>query len=121
MFGGAPEDEPDRRPRHPGPADPRLEASPDAAEQTASLVELRIAVEPEAARLAARRASSAQIAELVAMPLTDLAAALQPAANRADFEAAYESIESGEFTEVATMIAADLVARIQVLVDLGLG
>ena len=61
------------------------------------------------------------IAELVAMPLTDLAAALQPAANRVDFEAAYESIESGEFTEVATMIAADLVARIQVLVDLGLG
>ncbi|PRC55552.1 ABC transporter, partial [Mycobacterium sp. ITM-2017-0098] len=27
----------------------------------------------------------------------------------------------GEFTEVATMIAADLVARIAVLVDLGLG
>ena len=42
-------------------------ASPDAAEQTASLVELRIAVEPEAARLAAQRASSAQIAELVAI------------------------------------------------------
>ncbi|TQR86960.1 excinuclease ABC subunit UvrA [Mycobacterium hodleri] len=61
------------------------------------------------------------IAELVAMPLTDLAAALAPAANRVDFDAAYESIESGEFTEVATMIAADLVARIQVLVDLGLG
>jgi excinuclease ABC subunit A len=61
------------------------------------------------------------IAELVAMPLTDLAAALGPAANRVDAEAAYESIESGELTEVATVIAADLVARIQVLVDLGLG
>lgn len=61
------------------------------------------------------------IAELVAMPLTDLAATLEPAANRVVVDAAYESIESGEFTEVATMIAADLVARIQVLVDLGLG
>jgi len=61
------------------------------------------------------------IADLVAMPLTDLAAVLQPAADRVEFDAAYESIESGEFTEVATMIAADLVARIQVLLDLGLG
>ena len=61
------------------------------------------------------------IAEFVAMPLTDLADALRPAATRTDFEAAYESTESGELTEVATMIAADLVARIQVLIDLGLG
>ncbi|MEU0497238.1 excinuclease ABC subunit UvrA [Mycobacterium sp. NPDC006124] len=61
------------------------------------------------------------IAELVTMPLTALAAALEPAANRVDVDAAYESIESGEFTEVATMIAADLVARIRVLLDLGLG
>ncbi|HEY6577589.1 MAG TPA: excinuclease ABC subunit UvrA, partial [Mycobacterium sp.] len=61
------------------------------------------------------------IAEYVAMPLTDLADALRPAATRTDFEAAYESTESGELTEVATMIAADLVARIQVLIDLGLG
>ncbi|MCV7420912.1 excinuclease ABC subunit UvrA [Mycobacterium yunnanensis] len=61
------------------------------------------------------------IAEMVALPLTELAAALEPAANRVDFDAAYESIESGEFTEVATMIAADLVARIRVLLDLGLG
>jgi excinuclease ABC subunit A len=61
------------------------------------------------------------IAEYVAMPLTDLAEALRPAATRTDFEAAYESTESGELTEVATMIAADLVARIQVLIDLGLG
>ena len=61
------------------------------------------------------------IAEYVAMPLTDLADALQPAATRTDAGAAWESTESGELTEVATMIAADLVARIQVLVELGLG
>jgi excinuclease ABC subunit A len=61
------------------------------------------------------------IADFVAMPLTDLAAALKPAADRVDARAAYESTESGEFTEVATLIAADLVARIDVLVDLGLG
>ncbi len=61
------------------------------------------------------------IAELVALPLTALAEVLAPAAARTEFAAAYESTESGEFTEVATMIAADLVARIAVLVDLGLG
>lgn len=61
------------------------------------------------------------IAELVALPLTTLAEVLTPAATRTEFAAAYESTESGEFTEVATMIAADLVARIGVLVDLGLG
>ncbi|BBY89650.1 excinuclease ABC subunit UvrA [Mycolicibacterium tokaiense] len=61
------------------------------------------------------------IAELVSLPLTVLAEVLQPAATRTEFAAAYESTESGEFTEVATMIAADLVARIAVLVDLGLG
>ncbi|MDF2824961.1 MAG: uvrA1, partial [Mycobacterium sp.] len=61
------------------------------------------------------------IADYVAMPLSGLADALTPAAGRAEFEAAFESTESGEFTEVATMIAADLVARIAVLVDLGLG
>jgi excinuclease ABC subunit A len=61
------------------------------------------------------------IAEYVAMPLTELADALRPAATRTDAAAAYESTESGELTEVATMIAADLVARIQVLLDLGLG
>ena len=72
-------------------------------------------------RHCASRSPGKTIAELVAMPLTDLAAALEPAADRVDAEAAYESIESGELTEVATMIAADLVARIRVLVDLGLG
>ncbi|BBZ26509.1 excinuclease ABC subunit A [Mycolicibacterium madagascariense] len=65
--------------------------------------------------------AGANIAELVALPLTELADALRPAATRTEFQTAYESTESGELTEVATMIAADLVARIQVLVDLGLG
>lgn len=61
------------------------------------------------------------IADYGAMALTDLAAALRPAANRMDVESAYASTESGELTEVATVIATDLVARIQVLIDLGLG
>ncbi|BBZ33228.1 excinuclease ABC subunit UvrA [Mycolicibacterium confluentis] len=61
------------------------------------------------------------IADMVAMPLTELSETLGPAATRTEFEAAYESLESGEHTEVATMIAADLVARIGVLIDLGLG
>jgi excinuclease ABC subunit A len=61
------------------------------------------------------------IAELVTLPLTELVEVLRPAATRTDFEAAFEGTESGELTEVATMIAADLVARIQVLIELGLG
>ena len=61
------------------------------------------------------------ISDYVAMSLTDLANALRPTSTRTDAGAAYESTESGELTEVATMIAADLVARIEVLVDLGLG
>lgn len=42
-------------------------ASPDRAEQLASMVELRAAIEPEAARLAARRATSAEVGELMAL------------------------------------------------------
>ena len=61
------------------------------------------------------------IAEYAAMPLADLADALRPTAARSDAGAAYESTQSGELTEVATMIAADLVARVQILIDLGLG
>lgn len=61
------------------------------------------------------------IAEYAAMPLADLADVLRPTACRTDAAPAYESTESGELTEVATMIAADLVARLQVLIDLGLG
>ncbi|MGB7164717.1 MAG: ABC transporter, partial [Mycobacterium sp.] len=61
------------------------------------------------------------IADYAAMPLADLADTLRPTASRTDAAAAYESTKSGELTEVATMIAADLVARLQVLIDLGLG
>src|SRR6201996_6989245 len=61
------------------------------------------------------------IADYVAMPLAELADTLRATASRTDAAAAYESTESGELTEVATMIAADLVARLEVLIDLGLG
>jgi excinuclease ABC subunit A len=61
------------------------------------------------------------IADYAAMPLADLADTLRPTATRTDAGAAYESTKSGELTEVATMIAADLVARLQILIDLGLG
>ena len=61
------------------------------------------------------------IADYAAMPLADLVNTLAPTASRTDAAAAYESTKSGELTEVATMIAADLVARLQILIDLGLG
>ena len=61
------------------------------------------------------------IADFAAMPLADLADTLAPVAARTDATAAYESTASGELTEVATMIAADLVARLRVLIELGLG
>lgn len=41
--------------------------SPDRAVQLASMVELRAAIEPEAARLAAVRATSQQVSELIAL------------------------------------------------------
>ena len=61
------------------------------------------------------------IADYVAMPLAELADTLAPVAARTDAAAAYESTASGELTEVATMITADLVARLRVLIELGLG
>jgi excinuclease ABC subunit A len=61
------------------------------------------------------------IAELNAMPLGPLADTLRPTAELSNAAAAWESSESGEATEVAVTIAKDLVARIAVLVDLGLG
>lgn len=61
------------------------------------------------------------IADYAGMPLAELADTLRPKASRTDAGTAYESTESGELTEVATRIAADLVARLHVLVDLGLG
>jgi excinuclease ABC subunit A len=61
------------------------------------------------------------IAELSAMALTELAGILLRTAQIDDPDAAYLSVQSGETTEVAVMIAGDLHARIQVLVELGLG
>lgn len=61
------------------------------------------------------------IADYAATPLAGLADTLAPVAARTDAAAAYESTSSGELTEVATMIAADLVARLRVLIELGLG
>ncbi|KAE8763259.1 excinuclease ABC subunit UvrA [Georgenia thermotolerans] len=61
------------------------------------------------------------IAEVNAMPLTDVAALLRPVADLPDAGAATPSAGSGEATEVAVRISADLVGRIDVLLDLGLG
>jgi excinuclease ABC subunit A len=61
------------------------------------------------------------IAELSALPLGTLAELLRPAAELEDPEPAYLSAVSGERSEVAKMIAADLRERITVLLELGLG
>jgi excinuclease ABC subunit A len=61
------------------------------------------------------------IAEVNAMPLAEVVALLRPIAELADAGAAVSSAESGETTEVAVRISADLVARVRVLLDLGLG
>ncbi|MDO9357082.1 MAG: excinuclease ABC subunit UvrA, partial [Solirubrobacteraceae bacterium] len=61
------------------------------------------------------------IAELAALSLQELAGVLRPTAHISVPEAAWRSSTSGEQSEVAVMIAADLIARIEVLLDLGLG
>ncbi|MFN2561454.1 MAG: excinuclease ABC subunit UvrA [Jatrophihabitans sp.] len=61
------------------------------------------------------------IADVNARALTDLVDRLRPTAELSDASAATSSAESGETTEVAVRICADLVARIEVLLDLGLG
>jgi excinuclease ABC subunit A len=61
------------------------------------------------------------IAALSALPLADLAEHLRPTSELENASAAYESVHSGERTEVAVTITRDLVARIDVLVGLGLG
>jgi excinuclease ABC subunit A len=61
------------------------------------------------------------IAELNALPLVELAEILRPIAELAEPGAAWESSDSGESTEVAVTITRDLVARIEVLLGLGLG
>ncbi|MGN6577157.1 MAG: ATP-binding cassette domain-containing protein [Nocardioides sp.] len=61
------------------------------------------------------------IAEVNAMSLTEVVALLRPVAELTEAGAATSSARSGEATEVAVRICADLVARIEVLLDLGLG
>jgi excinuclease ABC subunit A len=61
------------------------------------------------------------IAELNRMSLAGVADTLRPTASIADADAAWESTESGERSEVAVRIASDVVARIEVLLSLGLG
>ena len=61
------------------------------------------------------------IAEVNALSLTGLVELLRPVAELSEAGAATSSAGSGEATEVAVRICADLVARIEVLLDLGLG
>ncbi|GAB3345399.1 excinuclease ABC subunit UvrA [Modestobacter lapidis] len=61
------------------------------------------------------------IAEVNAMPLAEVAAWLRPVALLAEPGAATPTAQSGESTEVAVRISADLVTRVDVLLDLGLG
>ncbi|SDQ19791.1 excinuclease ABC subunit UvrA [Microbacterium sp. cf332] len=61
------------------------------------------------------------IAELNALPMSDLADILRPTAALTDAGPALPTSSSGEHTDVAVAIATDLLARIEVLTDLGLG
>lgn len=61
------------------------------------------------------------IAELGALPLAEVVGLLRPLAEQTAPGAATSAASSGEHTEVAARIGADLVARIEVLLDLGLG
>ncbi|GAB3436904.1 hypothetical protein GCM10027517_07710 [Phycicoccus ginsengisoli] len=61
------------------------------------------------------------IAELNALSFTELVALLRPAAELPEAAAATSSADSGEATEVAVRLCTDLVGRVRVLLDLGLG
>ena len=67
------------------------------------------------------RFAGCSIADVNAMALTRLVELLRPVAGLADPDAAVPTAGSGETSEVAVRICADLVARVQVLLDLGLG
>jgi excinuclease ABC subunit A len=60
-------------------------------------------------------------AAMAALALDELAAVLRPTTEIEDPDAAYLSTQSGERSEVAVQIACDLVKRIEVLTELGLG
>ncbi|MEO5653317.1 MAG: excinuclease ABC subunit UvrA [Marmoricola sp.] len=61
------------------------------------------------------------IAQTNALSFTELVELLRPVAELTEAAAATSSADSGEGTEVAVRICVDLVARVQVLLDLGLG
>jgi excinuclease ABC subunit A len=61
------------------------------------------------------------IAQVNAMPLSQVVELLRPVATLPEASAATSSAESGESTEVAVRICTDVVARVEVLLDLGLG
>ncbi len=61
------------------------------------------------------------IAQTNVLSFTELVTLLRPVAELTEAGAATSSADSGEATEVAVRICTDLVARIQVLLDLGLG
>ncbi len=61
------------------------------------------------------------IARFNALPLTEVAEVLRPAATLTDPAPAQSRVTSGERSEVAKSIAADLLSRVEVLTGLGLG
>ncbi|MFF1695832.1 excinuclease ABC subunit UvrA [Streptomyces sp. NPDC058257] len=61
------------------------------------------------------------VAEVNAMPLTKVATLLRPVAQLREASAATSTARSGERTEAAVRICADVVARVEVLLGLGLG
>jgi excinuclease ABC subunit A len=61
------------------------------------------------------------IAELNALPMTELAEVIRPTTELTDAAPALPTTLSGERTDVAVAITTDLLARIRVLTDLGLG
>ncbi|MEV7932588.1 excinuclease ABC subunit UvrA [Curtobacterium sp. NPDC089185] len=61
------------------------------------------------------------IATFNALPLSEVAEVLRPTAELAEPSAAQSRVTSGERSEVAKSIAADLLSRVEVLTGLGLG
>lgn len=61
------------------------------------------------------------IAELNALPLTELAEVIRPTTRLTEVSPALPTTLSGERTDVAVALTTDLLARIEVLTDLGLG
>lgn len=61
------------------------------------------------------------IAEMNALSFTELVKVLRPVAELVEVDVATSTAASGERTEVAVRLCTDLLARVQVLLDLGLG